>query len=94
MSYVGGANDPATILADSDAFYSAYFANSDEDVVEPINAITPYQGLQSWDLGQRTSALGSDVRPRGVGKYNKERHHWEQTIRRKRSFRMSAPAGF
>jgi hypothetical protein len=53
--YVGDANDPATILADSDVFYSTYFASRD-DVAE-INAATPDDSLVDWERGGRISAL-------------------------------------
>jgi hypothetical protein len=55
MIYVGDANDPATILADSDVFYSTYFASRD-DVAE-INAATPDHSLVDWERGRRISAL-------------------------------------
>lgn len=54
--YIGDANDPATILADSDVFYSAYFAASDDDEVAAINAsFTPSATPPYWELGRRTS---------------------------------------
>jgi hypothetical protein len=58
MTYIGDANDPATILADADVFFSTYFAASDDDEVKGINAsftgstMPPY-----WPLGQLTAAL-------------------------------------
>jgi hypothetical protein len=56
--YIGDANDPATILADSEVFYSAYFAASDDDEVTAINAsFTPSATPPYWELGRRTSAL-------------------------------------
>jgi hypothetical protein len=55
MSYVGDANDPATILADSDVFYSTYFANRDD--VGEISAATPDHSLVDWERGRRISAL-------------------------------------
>jgi hypothetical protein len=36
--YVGDANDPATVLADADAFYAMWFGGSDDDEVAIINA--------------------------------------------------------
>ena len=58
MTYIGDANDPATIVADADVFFAAYFASSDDDEVKGINesftgsSMPPY-----WPLGQLTAAL-------------------------------------
>jgi hypothetical protein len=54
--YVGDANDPATILADSDRFYCTYFASRD-DVAEINAAATPGHSLVDWERGRRISAL-------------------------------------
>ncbi len=55
MTYVGDANDPATILADSHVFYCTYFASRDD--VGEINAATPDHSLVDWERGRRISAL-------------------------------------
>lgn len=65
--YVGDANDPATILADADAFYRTYFGNSDDEEAAEIKAsfdksnVPPYCDPSKtppyWDKGRRTSAL-------------------------------------
>jgi hypothetical protein len=68
MVYIGDANDPATILADSDVFYSTYCAASDRDELSQPGVswidknfseldnqrwrVPPY-----WYLGRITSAL-------------------------------------
>ena len=55
MIYIGDANDPATILADSNFFYDHYFANLDD--VGEINAATPDHSVVDWERGRRISAL-------------------------------------
>jgi hypothetical protein len=35
MIYIGDASDPATIVADSDVFYSTYCAAADNDEGQP-----------------------------------------------------------
>jgi hypothetical protein len=66
MTYIGDANDPATILADADIFFSTYFDGSDDNdaLVEEINSFSPLpckNGVStlppSWDVGQFTSGL-------------------------------------
>jgi hypothetical protein len=63
MTFIGDANDPATILADSDVFYSTYCAASDNDEGAPpgvdwIDAsFTESTTPPYWYLGQITSAL-------------------------------------
>jgi len=58
MIYVGDANDPATILADADVFYSTWFSASDDDEVAELNAdFDPFTGPPYWEIGMRTSAL-------------------------------------
>jgi hypothetical protein len=54
MIYIGDANDPATILADSKDFFSTYCASSpDQGVVDWING-----GLgPSWTLGAHAAAV-------------------------------------
>jgi len=58
MTYIGDANDSATILADADIFFSSNFAPTDADEVTGINGdfngstFPPY-----WELGQSTSGL-------------------------------------
>ena len=54
--YVGDANDPATILADSEVFYCTYFASRD-DVAEINAAATPGHSIVDWERGRRISAL-------------------------------------
>jgi hypothetical protein len=54
MIYVGDANDPATILKDSDVFYSTYCASSpDDQVAEWIKG----NFGPSWGLGAHAAAL-------------------------------------
>ena len=63
MIYIDDANDPATILADSDVFYSTYYAASDDDEGSPpgvawIDAsFTPSGTAPYWYLGRIASAL-------------------------------------
>lgn len=58
MAFVGDANDPATILADAHIFFSSYFAASDDDEVQGINAgFTGATAPPYWWLGRLTSAL-------------------------------------
>jgi len=60
MTFVGDANDPATILADVETFFSTWFADTDDHEVENINAgFTGPTTLSYdiWQLGRLTSAL-------------------------------------
>jgi hypothetical protein len=58
MTFIGDANDTATILADANIFFSSYFAASDDDEAKDIklnfNGST-FPGY--WGIGQKTSAL-------------------------------------
>jgi hypothetical protein len=49
---ISDKNDPVTILADSEHFWSAYFAGFDD-----VKKINEAPSLVDWGLGQRTSAL-------------------------------------
>jgi hypothetical protein len=63
MTYIGDANDPATILADVDIFFSTNFSDPDQDVRDisgfsPVPCKDPVSTLPDyWTLGMRTSAL-------------------------------------
>jgi hypothetical protein len=63
-NYIGEANDPKTVIADSDTFFAVNFGNTGNQAYEnqayaavnvyfqPCGATPPY-----WELGQQTSAL-------------------------------------
>jgi hypothetical protein len=60
MTYIGDANDPATILADAHTFFSSYFQLTDDDEVQRVNQF--FMPTLAWDrnfefLGRLTSAL-------------------------------------
>lgn len=60
MTFIGDANDPATILADAGIFFSSYFGVSDDDVV--MNVVNPIFNPITTDpnfefLGRLTAAL-------------------------------------
>jgi len=58
MTFIGDANDTATILADVDIFFSSYFAASDDDEAKDIKLNfdgSTFPGY--WGIGQKTSAL-------------------------------------
>src|SRR5689334_15734320 len=63
MVYIGDANDPATILADSDVFYSTYCAAADGDETSPPGS----RG------SPRTSLHGA---PRRIGTSGGSRPRW------------------
>ena len=69
MIYIGDANDPATILADVDTFFSANFSDPNYEV-KLLNGFSPLHCMyvakdkqwestlpSSWEIGQRTSGL-------------------------------------
>ena len=69
MIYVGDANDPATILADVDTFFSAWFSDPNHEV-NLLNGFSPVRCMyvavdnkwestlpSFWEIGQRTSGL-------------------------------------
>ena len=39
MTYIDDPNDPATILADAETFFSLYFADTDGDEVENVEVV-------------------------------------------------------
>ena len=54
MISIGNANDPAMVLADSDAFYSTYCASANDDQV------AAWEGGNfgpSWGLGAHAAAI-------------------------------------
>lgn len=61
MSYIGDANDPATILCDADTFFSSYFADTDGDEAMNIvndlfkDFLNPGPNFEKW--GRLTAAL-------------------------------------
>jgi hypothetical protein len=60
MTYIGDANDRATVLADADVFFlsSGYFAATDADEAAEITAgFDGINGPGFWGIGQSTAAL-------------------------------------
>jgi hypothetical protein len=58
-NYVGEANDPKTVLADSDTFFALWFGGSEAQASAAINSNFLPSGATPgyWGIGQETSAL-------------------------------------
>ncbi|MFZ2050620.1 MAG: hypothetical protein WAU69_06780 [Solirubrobacteraceae bacterium] len=58
MTYIGDANDDATILHDAGIFFQSYFAATDADEVAAVDSEFGLHTFpQYWPLGQQTSGL-------------------------------------
>jgi hypothetical protein len=58
MTFIGDANDPATVLEDARVFFSSYFAASDDDEAKGIeNSFSESTFPPYWRIGRLTAAL-------------------------------------